>query len=521
MHESHIFNNLAKPKQFILKRIETALISVYYKEGLEEIVSHLHNSGVKIFSTGGTHDFILGLGIEAVTIESLTEYPSILGGRVKTLHPKVFGGILGRRHLPADVEQMEQYGIPPFDLVIVDLYPFEETVQQTTESKDIIEKIDIGGISLIRAAAKNFAEVLVVPSADYYKDLLVLLEEKEGHSSLDDRARFAAYGFGVSSHYDTAIFDWMNKGYSEAFRKSSNQPTILRYGENPQQKGIYFGKLEDIFEKLHGKELSYNNLLDLDAGLSLLAEFAEPTFAILKHNNACGLACRSQLSHAYTDALAGDPVSAFGGVLVCNQIVDEDTAAEVNQLFFEIIAAPDYEINALQLLRSKKNRVILRLRDFDFPDKQFKSVLNGILQQDRDRKSETVSDFKLVTSKKPDAHQYDDLVFANKVAKHTRSNAIVLAKNKQLVGSGIGQTSRVDALKQCIAKAKENEFDLEGAVLASDAFFPFSDSVQLAAEAGITAVVQPGGSVRDQESIDACNTLGLSMVFTGTRHFKH
>jgi len=499
LHESHIFNNLAKPKQFILKRIETALISVYYKEGLEEIVSHLHKSGVKIFSTGGTHDFILGLGIEAVTIESLTEYPSILGGRVKTLHPKVFGGILGRRHLPADVEQMEQYGIPPFDLVIVDLYPFEETVQQTTESKDI----------------------MVVPSADYYKDLLVLLEEKEGHSSLDDRARFAAYGFGVSSHYDTAIFDWMNKGYSEAFRKSSNQPTILRYGENPQQKGIYFGKLEDIFEKLHGKELSYNNLLDLDAGLSLLAEFAEPTFAILKHNNACGLACRSQLSHAYTDALAGDPVSAFGGVLVCNQIVDEDTAAEVNQLFFEIIAAPDYEINALQLLRSKKNRVILRLRDFDFPDKQFKSVLNGILQQDRDRKSETVSDFKLVTSKKPDAHQYDDLVFANKVAKHTRSNAIVLAKNKQLVGSGIGQTSRVDALKQCIAKAKENEFDLEGAVLASDAFFPFSDSVQLAAEAGITAVVQPGGSVRDQESIDACNTLGLSMVFTGTRHFKH
>jgi phosphoribosylaminoimidazolecarboxamide formyltransferase / IMP cyclohydrolase len=504
-----------------LKRIETALISVYNKDGLEHIVSQLHQSGVKIYSTGGTYDFILKLGIEAMAIESLTEYPSILGGRVKTLHPKVFGGILGRRHLPEDVEQMEQYGIPPFDLVVVDLYPFEETVRQTTESKDIIEKIDIGGISLIRAAAKNFAEVLVVPSIDYYQHLLLLLKEKQGLSSMEDRARFASYGFAVSSHYDTAIFDWMNKGYSEAFRKSSNQASILRYGENPQQKGIYFGKLGDVFDKLHGKELSYNNLLDLDAGLSLLSEFKEPTFAILKHNNACGLACRNKLSQAYADALAGDPVSAFGGVLFCNQKVDEETATAINQLFFEIIAAPDYEINALQLLRSKKNRVILRLRDFDFPDKQFKSVLNGILQQDRDKKSETVSDFKLVTSKKPDGNQYNDLVFANIVAKHTRSNAIVLAKNMQLVGSGIGQTSRVDALKQCIAKARENEFDLEGAVLASDAFFPFSDSVELAAEAGIAAVVQPGGSVRDQESIDACNTLGLSMVFTGTRHFKH
>ncbi len=504
-----------------MKKIQTALISVYYKNGLDEIVQLLHALGVQIYSTGGTYDYIQSLGVAAETIEGLTAYPSILGGRVKTLHPKVFGGILGRTGLESDQAQMQDYGIPAFDLVIVDLYPFEETLAKTTEKQQIIEKIDIGGISLIRAAAKNHESVLVVPSSAYYGELAALLREKNGYCNANDRLHFACYGFAVSSHYDTAIFNWMNTGRLSAFRQSSDHANPLRYGENPQQKGVFYGDLNQVFEKIQGKELSYNNLLDLDAGLSLLEEFDEPTFAILKHNNACGLASRSSIAQAYTDALAGDPLSAFGGVLVCNRKLDVEAANLINPLFFEIIAAPDYENNALQILGSKKNRVILRLKGFVFQDKQFKSVLNGILEQDRDHFSETTAEFKLVTEKAADDAQMADLVFANKIVKHTRSNAIVLAANKQLIGSGIGQTSRVDALKHALAKAEAQGFDLKAAVMASDAFFPFADSIELAASAGIKAVVQPGGSVRDQESIDACNRLEVSMVFTGRRHFKH
>ncbi len=504
-----------------MKRIQTALISVFYKEGLEQIVRRLEKLGVKIYSTGGTYDHIVSLGIETIAVEKLTEFPSILGGRVKTLHPKIFGGILGRNALQSDKDQMQTYQIPAFDLVIVDLYPFEETVNNTTDQQQIIEKIDIGGISLIRAAAKNYEDVLVIPSAEQYGRLIQLLEEKNGYSELDDRKCFAVCAFAVSSHYDTTIYNWINNGELKAFRQSSNKVNVLRYGENPQQKGTFYGNLTDLFEQLNGKALSYNNLLDIDAGLSLLSEFNTTTFAIIKHNNACGLACRKSLSHAYQDALAGDPVSAFGGVLICNETVDIQTAEAVNKLFFEIIAAPDFEKKALQLLRSKKNRIILRLKAFDHPDKQFKSILNGILEQDRDHETESAADFNLVTKKQLNSTQVEDLVFANKIVKHTRSNAIVLAKNAQLLASGIGQTSRVDALKHAISKARENGFDLKGSVLASDAFFPFADSVEIAAKAGIEAIVQPGGSIRDQESIDACNKLELGMVFTGKRHFKH
>jgi phosphoribosylaminoimidazolecarboxamide formyltransferase / IMP cyclohydrolase len=504
-----------------LKKIQTALISVFHKDGLEQLVMRLHELGVKIISTGGTHEFINSLGINATAIENMTDYPSILGGRVKTLHPKVFGGILGRPSLKSDQEQMDQYNIPPIDLVVVDLYPFEETVKSTVDPGQIIEKIDIGGISLIRAAAKNFEEVLVIPSSAHYPDLMKLLNGKNGCSELSDRQYLAACAFAISSHYDTAIFNWMNQGRIDVFRKSSNHANVLRYGENPQQKGTYYGKMDELFEQLNGKALSYNNLLDLDAGLSLLAEFTEPTFAILKHNNACGLASRATLNQAYEDALAGDPVSAFGGVLVCNRLVDDITAQAVNNLFFEVIAAPDYEKNALQLLRTKKNRIILHLKDFVFPVKLFKSVLNGILEQDRDLLTGGNDNFQVVTQMQVQEEQVADLVFANKIVKHTRSNAIVLAKNRKLLGSGIGQTSRVDALKQAISKAKESGFNLKDAVLASDAFFPFADSVEIAANEGISAIVQPGGSIRDQDSIAACNKHGMCMVFTGMRHFKH
>ncbi len=521
MHGSGFFNNLANQNCIRLKKIKNALISVYYKDGLDAIVRQLNQFGVKIYSTGGTAAFIRSLGSEVTDVETLTNYPSILGGRVKTLHPKIFGGILARSDEADDQKQMEQYAIPAFDLVIVDLYPFEETRSQTNDADELIEKIDIGGISLIRAAAKNFREVLVVPSSEYYADLMQILTENKGHSSLEERNRMAACAFAVSSHYDSAIFNWLNQGRLPFFRQSSNQSNALRYGENPQQKGVFFGNLNEIFEQLHGKALSYNNLLDLDAGLSLISEFDETAFAILKHNNACGLACHPELSQAYQLALAGDPLSAFGGVLVCNRPVDTETAGLINQLFFEVIIAPDYEKDSLQLLRSKKNRVILQLKRLAFPLKQYKSVLNGVLEQDRDADTETVEDFRVVTQKEPQASLLEDLVFANKAVKHTRSNAIVLVKNRQLLASGMGQTSRVDALKQAIAKAKENGYELNGAVMASDAFFPFSDSVEMAAKAGITSIVQPGGSVRDQESIDACNKLGISMAFTGKRHFKH
>ena len=505
-----------------MKKIRTALISVFYKDGIDTIVTLLKQNGVQIYSTGGTYDYIKRIDDSVKTVESLTGYPSILGGRVKTLHPKVFGGILGRTQLESDQKEMHDYEIPVFDLVIVDLYPFEETVATTDDHSKIIEKIDIGGISLIRAGAKNFNDVVIVPSRKYYGELIQLLENQNGETSLDDRRRFATYAFGVSSHYDSAIYNWFAKDEeNKQLRVCEDEGTPLRYGENPHQKGTFYGDLNGMFEKLHGKELSYNNLLDLDAGLNLIREFDEPTFAILKHNNPCGTACRSTVKEAYLDALAGDPVSAYGGVLVCNRPIDLDAAQDINKLFIEVIVAPEYEEGVLDILFSKKNRVILKLKSDQYNAKIVKTALNGYLVQDRDLHTETADDFKVITTKAPTANEIEDMIFANKIVKHSRSNAIVLAKGKQLCASGIGQTSRVDALKQAIEKAKSFNFDLNGAVLASDAFFPFKDCVELAHEAGITAIVQPGGSVRDQESIDCCNENGISMVFTGFRHFRH
>lgn len=505
-----------------MKKIKTALISVFYKTGIDTIVTLLKQNDVQIYSTGGTYDYIHAFDPSVKTVESLTGYPSILGGRVKTLHPKVFGGILGRTHLVSDQKEMAEYEIPAFDLVIVDLYPFEETVATTDDEGKIIEKIDIGGISLIRAGAKNFNDVVIVPSRDYYGELIEILEKQHGETSLEDRRRFASYAFSVSSHYDSAILNWFVKDQEEQpLRICEEKATALRYGENPHQKGTFYGDLDAMFEKLHGKELSYNNLLDLDAGLNLLREFDTPTFAILKHNNPCGLACRATVKEAYLAALAGDPVSAFGGVLVCNRPIDKEAAEEINKLFIEVIVAPHYEDGVLDILFSKKNRVVLRLKEDIFSKKTVKTALNGFLLQDRDLHTETADDFKVITTKAPTEAEVEDMVFANKIVKHSRSNAIVLAKGKQLYASGIGQTSRVDALRQAIEKARSFNFDLKGAVLASDAFFPFKDCVELAHEAGITAIVQPGGSVRDQESIDCCNENGISMVFTGFRHFRH
>lgn len=504
-----------------MKRISSALISVFHKDRLDEIVHLLNGLNITIYSTGGTYDFITKMDIPALTVESLTSYPSILGGRVKTLHPKVFGGILGRRDNEDDINHFKEYEIPEIDLVIVDLYPFEETVASTNNEQDIIEKIDIGGISLIRAAAKNFKDVLIVPSFAQYDDLIKLLKEKNGNSTLEDRKYFATQAFQVSSHYDTAIFNYFNQEKEDVFKQSISQSMVLRYGENPHQKGVYYGKLEDVFEQLHGKAISYNNLGDLDAAINLIDEFDETTFAILKHSNACGIASRKKLVDAWRDALAGDPISAFGGVLITNEKVDEETAIEINKLFFEIILAPGYDAQALEVLKSKKNRIILQKKSYDFPPKQFRSILNGVIEQDRDLKMEVKSDLQVVTKSSPSEYEQSDLLFANKIVKHTKSNTIVLAKNKQLCASGVGQTSRVDALKQAITKAGEFGLDLNGAVMASDAFFPFADSVEIAHKAGITAVVQPGGSVRDQESVDFCDANNMSMVFTGIRHFKH
>ncbi len=504
-----------------MKKISNALISVFHKDRLDEIVRILDELGIRIYSTGGTFEFIQKLGVSAVTVESLTDYPSILGGRVKTLHPKVFGGILGRRDNASDRDQFSQYGIPEIDLVIVDLYPFEKTVASTEVEQEIIEKIDIGGISLIRAAAKNYKDVLIVPSSGSYDALISLLKEKGGSTSLDDRRAFATEAFNVSSHYDAAIYRYFSGDRPAAFKASFQGASALRYGENPHQAGVFYGKLEEVFEQLHGKAISYNNLGDLDAAVNLIMEFSEPTFAILKHNNACGVATRASLTEAWKDALAGDPVSAFGGVLVTNTPVDAGTAGEINNLFFEIILAPDYDKKALEILQTKKNRIILRKNAFDFQQKQFRSLLNGVAEQDKDLAIETAGDLKVVTRQAPTKSETEDLLFANKLVKHTKSNAIVLAKGKQLLGSGVGQTSRVDALKQAILKARSFGFDLNGAVMASDAFFPFADSVEIAHEAGITAVIQPGGSVRDQDSVDFCDKAGMSMVFTGIRHFRH
>jgi len=504
-----------------LKKIKTALISVFYKEGLEPIVRKLEHQGVNIYSTGGTQHFIESLGIAVTSVESLTSYPAILGGRVKTLHPKVFGGILARRDNNEDAQQLLEYEIPEFDLVIVDLYPFEETLAKTTRQQEIIEKIDIGGISLIRAAAKNYKDVLVVPSSEYYPDLMELLETKNGASDEEDRRWFAAQAFNVSSHYDTHIFNWMNPGNIKAFKASQTKANVLRYGENPHQEGIFYGDMDAIFEQLHGKAISYNNLVDLESAINLIDDFDETTFAVIKHTNACGLASRDTLVDAWKDALAGDPVSAFGGVLVTNRTIDKATAEEINKIFFEIIIAPGYKEEALEILKSKKNRIILKKREYSFHGKQFKSLLNGVIAQDKDTKTETADDLKVVTNTAPTAIETEDLLFANKLVKHTKSNTIVLAKNKQLVGSGTGQTSRVDSLKHAIEKARNFNLPLGGAVMASDAFFPFADSVEIAHKAGVKSVIQPGGSVRDKDSVEYCNKHGVSMVFTGIRHFKH
>jgi phosphoribosylaminoimidazolecarboxamide formyltransferase / IMP cyclohydrolase len=505
-----------------IRKIETALVSVFNKDRIDEIGYLLNSLNIKILSTGGTFDFIKNLGIDARAVEDITSYPSILGGRVKTLHPKIFGGILYRRDVEADREELRQYQIPPVDLVIVDLYPFEKTVASTTDEEEIIEKIDIGGISLIRAAAKNFKDVLIVSSANQYDSLIALLKEKGGSSDIKDRKYFAAQAFNVSSHYDTCIFNYFNKDQAiPVFKKSVLNSYPLRYGENPHQHGLFYGNLNEVFEQLHGKAVSYNNIVDIDAALSLIDEFAEPTVVIIKHTNACGVASRNTLPEAWKDALACDPVSAFGGVITVNRPIDYETAEEINKLFFEILIAESYDEKALELLKSKKNRILLQKKSFDYPDRQFKSVLNGIIEQERDKKTEQESDFHQVTKKRLTQDEVSDLLFANKIVKHLKSNTIVLVKNKQLSGCGVGQTSRVDALKQGILKAKEFGFDLQGAVMASDAFFPFSDSVEIAKHAGITAVIQPGGSIRDADSIRFCDENEMSMVFTGIRHFKH
>lgn len=505
-----------------MKPIKNALISVFHKDGLLPILSTLKKYNINIITTGGTHKFIEEAGYEAQTVESLTDYPSIFGGRVKTLHPIVFGGILYRRDLENDQKQALEFKIPPIDLVIVDLYPFEKTLEETTDDEKIIEKIDIGGISLIRAAAKNYKDVLIVSSMDQYAELVYVLEENKGKSSPDERKRFAMKAFNVSSHYDTAIFSYFNQEIKEeVFKSSIQQSTVLRYGENPHQKGVFYGRLEKVFDQLHGKAISYNNIIDLDGGIALIKEFSAPTFAILKHTNACGLASDEKLINAWKKALAGDPISAFGGVLIANRTIDQETAEEINKLFFEIILAPGFEKNALETLKTKKNRIILQAKSFDFQTLQFKTALNGVIAQDKDLETEELNDWEEVTEKKPSAHEAKDLVFANKIVKHTKSNAIVLAKDGQLIGSGTGQTSRIDALKHAIQKAKDFGLDLHGAVMASDAFFPFADSVEFAEKAGIKAVIQPGGSVRDKDSIDYCNKTNMSMVFTGIRHFKH
>jgi phosphoribosylaminoimidazolecarboxamide formyltransferase / IMP cyclohydrolase len=505
------------------KKIKSALISVFDKSNLEAIINKLDALNVTIYSTGGTQSFIEGLGVRVVPVESLTSYPSILGGRVKTLHPKVFGGILSRRELASDVAQLEEYDIPEIDLVIVDLYPFEDTVFSGAEHADIIEKIDIGGISLIRAAAKNYKDVVIIPSRDQYLPFLNILNKKEGATSIDDRKTFAKDAFNVSSHYDTHIFNYFRGEDDSVLKQSIQKSSVLRYGENPHQKGVFYGDLDELFAKLHGKELSYNNLLDVDAAVQLMNDFQNegPTFAILKHNNACGLATRGSLVEAYKDALAGDPVSSFGGILIANREIDIATANEVNQLFCEVVIAPSYSNEALEVLKQKKNRIILIQKQVKLPKSQVRTLLNGVLYQEKDLITDKKENFESRTKTSPTEQELLDLEFANKLVKHTKSNTIVLAKNGQLLASGTGQTSRVDALRQAIHKAESFNFDLSGAVMASDAFFPFPDCVEIAGNAGITSVVQPGGSIKDELSINYCNDNNISMVFTGNRHFKH
>jgi phosphoribosylaminoimidazolecarboxamide formyltransferase/IMP cyclohydrolase len=506
------------------KKATSALISVFHKDGLEPVVRKLDELGITIYSTGGTEKFIRDLGIDVIPVEEITEYPSILGGRVKTLHPKIFGGILNRQDNEGDISQLEEFHIPQIDIVIVDLYPFEKTVASSAPEQEIIEKIDIGGISLIRAAAKNYKDVCCVSSMDDYVEFLELLGEGMGTITLEDRKRFAARAFNISSHYDTAIFNYFNHNREVlALKISETGGKILRYGENPHQKGYFFGDFEAMFTKLHGKELSYNNLLDGDAAVNLMEEFKEdaPTFAILKHNNACGLATRDTIHTAYLDALAGDPVSAFGGILISNVEIDKPTADEIHKLFCEVVIAPAYSTEALEVLKGKKNRIILIQNEADLPDTSVRSCLNGVLVQDKDFKTDSRSDLQYTTKKQPSEREMEDLIFASKLCKHTKSNTIVLAKNRQLCASGTGQTSRVDALNQAIHKAKTFKFDLVGAVMASDAFFPFPDCVEISHKNGITSVIQPGVSIKDQLSIDYCNENEMARVMTGTRHFKH
>ena len=505
------------------KPINSALISVYHKEQLAPVVSKLNELGITIYSTGGTQKFIEDHGHPVLAVEELTGYPSILGGRVKTLHPKVFGGILGRRDQSKDIDQLESYAIPPIDLVIVDLYPFEETMASGAEDQDIVEKIDIGGISLIRAAAKNFKDVLTISSRDQYQSLIDLLEAGQGHSTLEERKHFAACAFDISSHYDTQIFNYFNQDTgTPRLKVSERNHRKLRYGENPHQEGYFFGDLEDMFDQLNGKELSYNNLVDIEAAVALIAEFTDrPTFAILKHTNACGIASAENVALAYEKAFEADTVSAFGGILIANREINQAAAEAMKDLFFEVLIAPSFSAGALEILKQKKNRILLVQKLAIGESTQVKSLLNGYILQERDLKTDSIEDLHQACSRQATREELEALVFASKVAKHTKSNTIVLAKDQQLLASGVGQTSRVDALKQAIEKARRFGFDLKGAVMASDAFFPFPDCVEIASRAGIVAVVQPGGSIRDQASIDYCDSKNMSMALTGVRHFKH
>ena len=512
--------------------IRAALLSVYHKDRLAPLVATLRRLGVTLYSTGGTQKFLEEQGAEVIAVEDLTGFPEVFGGRVKTLHPKVFGGILHRRHEAADLAQAAEHGIPPIDLVVVDLYPFEETVASGAEEPDVIEKIDIGGIALLRAAAKNYRDVLVVSSREQYEAVTELLERTSGAPEYDDRRRYAAAAFAATSHYDTEIFKYVSQGTDLApaqplgpgQQADTATRTPLRYGENPHQQGSFLGDLGALFDQLHGKQLSYNNLVDVDAAVQLMREFpaeGAPAVAILKHTNACGVAQAESLHDAYVNALACDPVSAFGGVIIANKEVDLATAQELNKLFFEVLIAPAFAADALPVLQSKKNRILLRQKPVSFPGKVFKTLLNGVIEQDADLATETAEQFRTVTQSAPSPDETAALEFALKICKHTKSNTIVLARPGQLLASGVGQTSRVDALRQAIEKAGSFGFDLHGAVMASDAFFPFPDCVEIAGAAGIRAVVQPGGSIKDQDSIDACNRLGLAMVLTGVRHFKH
>jgi len=506
-----------------VKKIKSALISVYHKDNLEPIIKLLHEHDVQLYSTGGTQKFIEEKNIPCTAVEDLTSYPSILGGRVKTLHPKVFGGILSRRENDGDLEQMKEYEIPAIDMVVVDLYPFEATVASGAGEQDIIEKIDIGGISLIRAAAKNFKDVLVISSMEQYVDIEETLRAQHCETSLEQRKLYAAKAFDISSNYDTAIFKYLNAGGEiNSFKNSTRSSKVLRYGENPHQEGIFYGDLEDMFEQIHGKELSYNNLVDIDAAVCLIEEFSDETaFAILKHTNACGCATGDTVKEAYLKAFEADTVSAFGGVLITNKVVDAAASEELHKLFFEILVAPDFTEEALEILKQKKNRILLRKKTNLDTQKQFKSILNGVIEQDRDLKTDSLDDLELVTERPTTDEENEALLFASKVCKHTKSNTIVLARKGQLIASGVGQTSRVDALNQAIAKAGTFGLSLEGAVMASDAFFPFPDCVEIADGVGIKAVIQPGGSIRDKDSIEYCDKHKMSMVFTGTRHFKH